>query len=120
MKALLEEMRVRVDAELGRLLPAEDTLPPALHEAMRYAALSPGKRLRPILCLLACNAVGGVADRALRAGCALEMIHAYSLVHDVLPAMDDAALRRGRPTVHKKFSEAMAILAWDGLLTLAF
>jgi geranylgeranyl diphosphate synthase type II len=120
LKALLDEMRARVDAELERLLPPADAPPPELHEAMRYAALSPGKRLRPILCLLACNAVGGVADRALAPGCALEMIHAYSLVHDDLPAMDDADLRRGRPTVHKKFGEAMAILAGDGLLTLAF
>jgi geranylgeranyl diphosphate synthase type II len=87
---------------------------------MRYAALSPGKRLRPILALMGCEAVGGKPERALRAGCAFELVHAYSLVHDDLPAMDDAALRRGRPTVHKAFGEAVAILAGDGLLTLAF
>jgi geranylgeranyl diphosphate synthase type II len=120
LKALLDEMRLRVDKELERLLPPAETPPPGLHEGMRYAVLSPGKRLRPILCLLGAEAVSGPADGALGPGCALEMIHAYSLVHDDLPAMDDASLRRGRATVHKKFGEAEAILVGDALLTLAF
>jgi len=120
LRALLDEMRLRVNEELERLLPPAETPPPVLHEAMRYAVLSPGKRLRPILCLLACDAVEGPADLALGPGCSLEMIHAYSLVHDDLPAMDDASLRRGRATVHKKFGEAVAILVGDALLTLAF
>ncbi|MHC4598477.1 MAG: polyprenyl synthetase family protein [Planctomycetota bacterium] len=120
LKSALETLRSRVDGELERLLPPEATPPSALHEAMRYAVLSPGKRLRPILCLLACEAVEGPIETAMRPACALEMIHAYSLVHDDLPAMDDAALRRGRPTLHKKFGEAPAILSGDALLTLAF
>jgi geranylgeranyl diphosphate synthase type II len=120
LKKALEPLRARVEEELERLLPPEATPPTALHEAMRYAVLSPGKRLRPILCLLACEAVEGSVEAAMRPACALEMIHAYSLVHDDLPAMDDASLRRGRPTVHKKFGEAPAILAGDALLTLAF
>ena len=87
---------------------------------MRYALLSPGKRLRPVLCRLACLAAGGNADDAMPAAVAVECIHAYSLVHDGLPAMDDDDLRRGRPTCHRQFDEATAILAGDGLLTLAF
>ena len=91
-----------------------------LREAMRYSLLAPGKRLRPILVLMASEACGGTVEAALPAACAVEMVHAYSLVHDDLPAMDDDDLRRGRPTCHKKFGEAMAILAGDALLTLAF
>ena len=94
--------------------------PPALAEAMAYSLLAPGKRLRPILCVLACEAAGGSIEQALPAGVAVEMIHAYSLIHDDLPAMDDDDLRRGLPTCHKKFGEALAILAGDALLTLAF
>jgi geranylgeranyl diphosphate synthase type II len=120
LSTFLEESRVRVDAEMERLLPPADASPPALHRAMRYAALSAGKRLRPVLALLGAEAVGAEAETGLRAGCAVELIHAYSLVHDDLPAMDDAALRRGRPTVHKEFGEALAVLAGDALLTLAF
>jgi geranylgeranyl diphosphate synthase type II len=89
-------------------------------EAMRYSLLAPGKRLRPILVLLAAEACGGDADRAWPAACAVEMIHAYSLIHDDLPAMDDDDMRRGQPTCHKKFGEALAILAGDALLTRAF
>src|SRR5262249_57850238 len=81
---------------------------------------APGKRLRPLLTILAAEAFGGTADGALSAGCAVEMVHAYSLIHDDLPAMDDDDLRRGLPTCHKKFGEALAILAGDALLTLAF
>jgi geranylgeranyl diphosphate synthase type II len=87
---------------------------------MRYSLLAPGKRFRPMLVLLAAEACGGDIEQALPAACAVEMIHAYSLIHDDLPAMDDDDLRRGRPTCHKAFDEATAILAGDGLLTLAF
>jgi farnesyl diphosphate synthase len=82
--------------------------------------MGPGKRLRPLLCILACEAVGGTAEQALPAACAVEMVHTYSLVHDDLPAMDDDDVRRGQPTVHRKFDEATAILAGDSLLTYAF
>jgi len=91
-----------------------------LIEAMRYSLLGPGKRLRPLLVVMACEACGGLVEKATPAACALEMVHAYSLVHDDLPAMDDDDLRRGRPTCHKQFDEATAILVGDGLLTLAF
>ena len=87
---------------------------------MRYSLFAGGKRLRPILCLAACEAVGGDARRALPAACALECIHTYSLIHDDLPAMDDAETRRGRPSLHKAFDEGLAILAGDALLTIAF
>ncbi len=101
-------------------LPAESTPPPKLHEAIRYAALSPGKRLRPLLVLSACEACGGAWRKALPAAAALECVHAFSLVHDDLPAMDDDDMRRGRPTTHKKFGEAIGVLAGDALLARAF
>jgi geranylgeranyl diphosphate synthase type II len=94
--------------------------PPVLAEAMGYSLFAPGKRLRPLLAVLACEAAGGSLEAALPAGCALEMVHTYSLIHDDLPAMDDDDLRRGLPTCHVKFGEALAILAGDALLTLAF
>ena len=94
--------------------------PDPLLEAMSYSLLAPGKRLRPLLAILACEATGGTIEAALPAACALEMVHTYSLIHDDLPAMDDDDLRRGLPTCHKKFGEALAILAGDALLTLAF
>ena len=94
--------------------------PPAIVEAMGYSLLAPGKRLRPMLVILACEATGGAIPTALPSACALEMIHTYSLIHDDLPAMDDDDLRRGLPTCHVKFGEALGILAGDGLLTLAF
>ncbi len=94
--------------------------PATLLEAMRYSLLAPGKRLRPVLVILAAEACGGNDREALPAACAVEMIHAYSLIHDDLPAMDDDDLRRGLPTCHKKFGEALAILAGDALLTMAF
>ncbi len=94
--------------------------PPALMESLRYCLLAPGKRLRPILTLMAAEAAGGSNVDALPAACAVEMIHTYSLVHDDLPAMDDDDLRRGRPTCHKQFGEALAILTGDALLTMAF
>lgn len=93
---------------------------PELLKAMRYGALDGGKRIRPILCLAACSASEGQIHRAVPAACAVEMIHCYSLIHDDLPAMDDDDLRRGRPSTHRAFGEAMAILAGDALLTLAF
>ena len=98
---------------------AEDA-PEGLSDAMRYAVLDGGKRLRPLLVLAACEAVGGNAEAALRAACAVELIHAYSLVHDDMPCMDNDVLRRGKPTVHVKFGEAGALLAGDALQALAF
>ncbi len=115
----LEERRARVDAELERLLPPADTPPALLHQAMRYAVLGAGKRLRPILCEAAADAAGGSAE-ALPAGAAVEIVHAYTLVHDDLPCMDDDTERRGRPTCHVRFGEANALLAGDALLALAF
>ncbi|HEX6986514.1 MAG TPA: farnesyl diphosphate synthase [Planctomycetaceae bacterium] len=109
-----------VEAALREFLPPPGDCPPRLREAMEYSLLAGGKRLRPVLTLLACEACGGVASQGLPAACALEMIHTYSLVHDDLPAMDDDDLRRGRPTNHKVFGEALAILAGDALLTRAF
>lgn len=103
-----------------RILPAADEPPASLHAAMRYAALGPGKRLRPLLVLSACEAVGGKYDRALPAAAAIELVHAFSLVHDDLPSMDDDDYRRGRLTTHKRFDEATALLAGDALLALAF
>ncbi len=105
---------------MRRELEALEGVPAELREAMAYSLLAPGKRLRPALVHLACAAGGGSDAQALPAACAVEMIHAYSLIHDDLPAMDDDDLRRGRPTCHKKFGEALAILAGDALLTLAF
>ncbi len=116
----LEVLRRRIDTALDSYTLPADGLPEALREAMRYSLLSDGKRLRAILVLLAAKAAGGSLDDALPAACAVEMVHAYSLIHDDLPAMDDDDLRRGKPTNHKVFGEAMAILAGDGLLTLAF
>ena len=120
LKPYLEARRALVDAALDRTLPTEDTPPTNLHRAMRYSVLAPGKRLRPILVIAGAEAVGGAAPAVMDAACALELIHAYSLIHDDLPAMDDDDYRRGRLTNHKVFGEAMAILAGDALLTLAF
>ncbi len=122
---VLYNARLRVDDALGRFVPAvapgsKSECPPRLAEAMRYSLLGGGKRLRPVLCLLAAEACGGDSEMAIPAACALEMVHTYSLIHDDLPSMDDDDLRRGRPTCHKAFDEATAILAGDGLLTLAF
>jgi len=120
LKAYLKEHIQRVDDALGRFLPAETELPHSLHKAMRYSVFAGGKRVRPILMLAACQAVGGDTERAIPAACAMEMIHTYSLIHDDLPAMDDDDFRRGNPTNHKVFGEAVAILAGDALLTEAF
>ncbi len=121
----LESALRRVEEGLSSYLPAVDAAmgsacPARLAKAMRYSVLGGGKRLRPILCLMATDACGGDDEAALPAACALEMVHTYSLIHDDLPAMDDDDLRRGRSTCHRAFDEATAILAGDGLLTLAF
>jgi geranylgeranyl pyrophosphate synthase len=120
LHGFLEGVRRQVDAELERRLapPADD--PGRLVAAMHYAATGPGKRLRPAVLIAAAEACGASRELALPAAAALEMLHAYTLVHDDLPAMDDDDVRRGRPTVHIAFGEAIAILAGDGLLTAAF
>ncbi|MEO6463337.1 MAG: polyprenyl synthetase family protein [Candidatus Eisenbacteria bacterium] len=118
-----EADRRRVDARLAARLTRLPGVPPRLARALRHAALTPGKRLRPLLVLLGYDAVGGTAAKrrhSLTAAVAVEFVHAFSLVHDDLPALDDDALRRGRPTLHKAFDEATAILAGDALLALAF
>ena len=120
LKVYLKEQCVLVDTALDRFLPGETELPHSVHKAMRYSVFAGGKRVRPILMLAACQAVGGDPGRALPAACAMEMIHTYSLIHDDLPAMDDDDFRRGNPTNHKVFGEAIAILAGDALLTEAF
>ena len=120
LKQYLEARRLMVEEALEVALPQQDGPETRVVEAMRYSLFAGGKRLRPILCLAASEAVGGDLKAAMPAGCALEMIHTYSLIHDDLPPMDDDDLRRGKPTNHKVFGEAIAILAGDGLLTEAF
>jgi geranylgeranyl diphosphate synthase type II len=115
-----EEDRLAVDASLDRLLPAETTPPHSIHQAMRYSVFAGGKRLRPILCLESARIFSADVTPTLHPACAIEFIHTYSLIHDDLPALDNDDLRRGKPTCHKKFGEAIAILAGDALLTLAF
>ena len=115
-----DAFRDRVNAALEKYVLQGSDCPPRLQAAMSYSLLAGGKRLRPGLVLLACEACGGDPAAALPAACALEMVHTYSLIHDDLPPMDDDDLRRGRPTNHKVFGEALAILAGDALLTLAF
>jgi geranylgeranyl diphosphate synthase type II len=119
-KKFLQQSQQFVDAQLERILPPAQSTPATLHEAMRYSVFAGGKRLRPALVFAAAEAVGGSREDAAPAACAVEMIHTYSLIHDDLPAMDDDDLRRGKPTCHKVFGEAMAILAGDALLTYAF
>ncbi len=120
LNTYLDTRRRRIDAALEASLPPETTRPAPLHQAMRYSVMAGGKRLRPILCMAASEAVGGDAETALRPGLALEILHTYTLIHDDLPCMDDDDLRRGKPTCHVKFGEANALLAGDALLTLAF
>ncbi len=120
LQAYLTERRALVDAALERFLPPEDTPPPTVHRAMRYSVMAGGKRLRPILVIAGAEAVNGTPETVMPTACALELIHTYSLIHDDLPAMDDDDYRRGRLTNHKVFGEAIAILAGDALLTLAF
>jgi len=120
LKAYLEDRRGLVNRALEAYLPQVRGPAFRVAQAMHYSLFAGGKRLRPILCLAAAEAVGGDAGEALPVACALEMVHTYSLIHDDLPAMDDDDLRRGQPTCHKQFDEATAILAGDGLLTAAF
>ena len=116
---LSEQVRA-VDAYLDDYLPPEKAYPESIHRAMRYSLFAGGKRLRPVLSLAAAQAVGGRQEEVMPAAAALELIHTYSLIHDDLPAMDDDSLRRGKPTSHVVFGEAIAILAGDALLTEAF
>jgi geranylgeranyl diphosphate synthase type II len=120
LERYLKDRAALVEGELQHLVAQPEGPASRLFEAMRYSLLAGGKRLRPILALAACEAVGGPLEAALGFGCAVEMIHTYSLIHDDLPCMDDDDLRRGRPTNHKVFGEAIATLAGDGLLTDAF
>ena len=116
MQARIQE----IEAALQTYIPKQEAFPPVIFEAMGYSLFAGGKRLRPMMVLAACEAVGGKKEMAMPFACALEMIHTYSLIHDDLPAMDNDDYRRGRLTNHKVFGEAMAVLAGDGLLTLAF
>jgi len=120
IKTYLVSRQKLIERALDRYLPKANTKPATLHRAMRYSLFAGGKRLRPILCLAATEASGGKIRNALPLACALECIHTYSLVHDDLPSMDNDDFRRGRPTCHKVFGDAIAILAGDGLLTIAF
>ncbi len=120
LPSFFEEDRVAVDAQLDLLLPGESVPPPSIHQAMRYSVFAGGKRIRPMLCLETARIFDPEGTHALYPGCAIEFIHTYSLIHDDLPALDNDDLRRGKPTCHKKFGEATAILAGDALLTLAF
>jgi len=109
-----------IEKVLQQVLPPVGRHASVIHEAMRYAVFPGGKRFRPVLTLATCEAVGGSAENAIYPAVAIELIHSYSLVHDDLPALDNDAIRRGKPTCHKQFGEAIAVLAGDGLLTLAF
>jgi geranylgeranyl diphosphate synthase type II len=120
LNAWIKRTQALIEKSLRASVPAATTKPATIHRAMRYGLLSGGKRLRPLLCCAASEACGGTARQALPAACAVEMIHAYSLIHDDLPCMDDDKLRRGKPTSHIIFGEGMAVLAGDALLTEAF
>ncbi len=120
LQVYLAEKTEIVNKRLSRLLPAVGDYPQSLHKAMHYSLFAGGKRLRPVLVLAAAEAVGGDVEAAINTACAFECIHTYSLIHDDLPAIDNDDLRRGRPTCHKEFGEAAAILAGDALLTVAF
>ena len=120
LAAYMADRAQAVDRALDRFLPRESAPPVSLHKAMRYSVFAGGKRLRPVLVAAGAEAVGGTLEAVMPAACAVEMIHTYSLIHDDLPAMDNDDFRRGVPTSHKVFGEAIAILAGDALLTLAF
>ncbi len=121
LKETLESGCKVIDAALERLLPSESTYPESIHRAMRHSVFAGGKRIRPVLCMEAARAIkGALPDGVEELGCALEMLHTYSLVHDDLPALDNDDLRRGKPTCHKVFGEATAILAGDALQTYAY
>ena len=119
-ESYMERQRILFDVQLDALLPSEDVYPQSIHRAMRYSIFAGGKRLRPLLALEAARLFGREGKDVVRLGCALEMIHTYSLIHDDLPALDNDDLRRGKPTSHRVFGEAAAILAGDALVTLAF
>src|SRR5713226_9672394 len=119
-REFLASCRVLIDAELDRLIPKETDEPTRVHSAIRWSVFAGGKRFRPALLLATGQTFGAPVEDLVRAACALEMIHTYSLIHDDLPSMDDDDLRRGRPTCHVEFGEATAILAGDALQTLAF
>src|SRR5437660_4120658 len=120
LRDYLAQQQKLVDAELDRLVPPETAQPETIHRAMRYSLFAGGKRIRPILCIEAARAVADDCGGVIAAACALELIHTYSLIHDDLPALDNDDYRRGKLTNHKVFGDAMAILAGDSLLTLAF
>src|SRR6516225_1201008 len=121
LRDALEQGRIVTDEALGRLLPAVTQYPPSIHQAMRHSVFAGGKRLRPILCMEAAQMIEGCIPEGIEElGAALEMLHTYSLIHDDLPALDNDDLRRGRPTCHKVFGEATAILAGDALQTLGY
>jgi geranylgeranyl diphosphate synthase type II len=120
LKEYLAGQKTLIDQALAAYIPGEENYPPVIFQAVRYSVLAGGKRLRPILCLAAAEALGGTCGPILPVACALELIHSYSLIHDDLPAMDNDDYRRGRPTSHKVFGEDIAILAGDALLTEAF
>ena len=120
IKAYLQKKKVVVDRSLEKLVPPAKTFPPIVHEAMRYSLFAGGKRVRPLLAIASAEALGAPIAGLLPIAGSLELIHTYSLIHDDLPAMDDDDLRRGRPTCHKVYGEAIAILAGDGLLNMAF
>jgi geranylgeranyl diphosphate synthase type II len=120
LSRFLERVRPAIESTLDQLLPPENASPARIHQAMRYSTMDGGKRVRPCLCVAAFAAYEDDWKKVLPVACAIEMIHAYSLIHDDLPAMDDDDFRRGKPSCHKQFDEAIAILAGDGLLTLAF
>jgi geranylgeranyl diphosphate synthase type II len=119
LKSYLERKKTDVDRALDGYLPSEDTYPVSLSKAMRYSVFSGGKRFRPILCITGFEACGGAGPEVMPVACAIELIHTYSLIHDDLPCMDDDDLRRGKPTNHKIFGEAVAVLAGDALLSFA-
>src|SRR5216683_3485036 len=120
LSGFFEEDRKAVESALDRLLPPESAPPASIHRAVRYSVFAGGKRLRPVLCLESARIFDADITPALHPACAMEFIHTYSLIHDDLPALDNDDLRRGKPTCHKQFGEATAILAGDALLTLAF
>jgi len=120
LKAYLQDRQKIVEEALQHYLPGEDNIPADIYKAVRYSVFNGGKRIRPILCLAAADAVGGDLGPAIPVACALELIHSYSLIHDDLPSMDNDDFRRGKPTCHKVFGENIAILTGDALLTEAF
>jgi geranylgeranyl diphosphate synthase, type II len=120
LASFLNERRALIEEGLAKIVPPKTTFPPSIHEALNYSLLQGGKRIRPILALTAHELVGGRYQEIVPFACGIELIHTYSLIHDDLPAMDNSDFRRGRPSAHKAFGEAIALLAGDALLTLAF